>query len=128
MKNINKEIPRTENQKILLNDTASTPLSQDEFSQLNDFIPLTIVDFKGAQCQSIINVSSILYNAHRFVSNYPRPEYIFSHLHNKQMIIDNIIISSDESPKSNDIPFGEGLIFLLNSLENIPLCKEKYKN
>ena len=44
------------------------------------------------------------------------------------MIIDNIIISSDESPKSNDIPFGEGLIFLLNSLENIPLCKEKYKN
>ena len=128
MKNISREIPKTENQKILLNDTTSTPLSQDEFSQLNDFIPLTIVDFKGAQCQSIINVSSILYNAHRFVSNYPRPEYIFSHLHNKQMIIDNIIISSDESPKSNDIPFGEGLIFLLNSLENIPLCKEKYKN
>lgn len=114
--------------KVQINETTNTPIDTAEFNEIKDFIPLTIVDFKGAQCQSTINVSSILFNTHRFVSNYPKPEYILSHLHGRQMVIDTIVVGSDESSKSSDVPFGEGLIFLLNSLENIPLCKSKYKN
>ena len=114
--------------KVQINETTNTPIDTTEFNETKDFIPLTIVDFKGAQCQSTINVSSILFNTHRFVSNYPKPEYILSHLHGKQMIIHTVVVGSDESSKSSDVPFGEGLIFLLNSLENIPLCKSKYKN
>ena len=42
------------------------------------------------------------------------------------MIVDNIIISSDVNKKSVDNPFGEGLIFLLNSLDCIDKAKEKF--
>ena len=96
----------------------------ESFNKINDFIPLTIVDFKGAQSQNTINISSILFNDHRFVSNYPKPDYLFSHLQNNPMIIDNIVVSSDESPKSSDLPFGKGCVFLLILEKVFQLLKE----
>ena len=114
--------------KQTLNPVENTALSMESFNKINDFIPLTIVDFKGAQSQNTINISSILFNDHRFVSNYPKPDYLFSHLQNNPMIIDNIVVSSDESPKSSDLPFGKGCVFLINSLESIPIAKRKYSN
>ena len=73
-------------------------------------------------------MSNLITGAHRFVSNYPKPEFIFSHINNEIMIIDNIIISSDLIPKSIDLPFGEGLIFLMNSLDNLDKAKENFAN
>ena len=49
-------------------------------------LPLNIYDFKGAQSQFSINVSNLLTGAHRFVSNYPKPEFIFSHINNEIMV------------------------------------------
>ena len=114
--------------KIDYNELVQKPLTKDELFNLKNLIPLNIYDFKGAQSQYAINVSNVLTGAHRFVSNYPKPEFIFSHLNNEIMIIDNIIISSDIEPKSIDSPFGEGLIFLMNSLDNIEKAKEIFAN
>ena len=110
--------------KINYNEIMQKPLTRDELYNLNDLIPLNIYDFKGSQSQYSINVSNLITGAHRFVTNYPKPEFIFSHLNNDIMIIDNIIISSDIIAKSIDLPFGEGLIFLMNDLDNIDKAKE----
>ena len=114
--------------QIKYNEIISTPLTKEEFYNNNSFIPLNIYDYTGAQSQYSINVSNIVTNAHRFVSNYPKAEFIFSHFNNEIMLVDNVVISSDINPKSIDVPFGEGLIFLLNSLENISIAKEKYSS
>jgi len=114
--------------KIDYNELVQKPLTKDELANLNDLLPLNIYDFKGAQSQFSINVSNLLTGAHRFVSNYPKPEFIFSHINNEIMIIDNIIISSDLAPKSIETPFGEGLIFLMNSLDNVDKAKENFSN
>ena len=133
-----KNISSEKNQDINITDKSMTKINYNELNQksitkeelfnLDNLIPLNIHDYKGSQAQYSINVSNILTGAHRFVSNYPKPEFIFSHLNNELMIIDNIIISSDISAKSVDIPFGEGLIFLMNSLDNIEKAKENFAN
>ena len=114
---------RTKNE---YNEIVSKPITRDDLYNYKNLIPLTIYDYKGAQSQFSINVSNLVTGAHRFVSNYPKPEYVFSHLNNELMIVDNIIISSDVNKKSVDNPFGEGLIFLLNSLDSIDKAKEKF--
>ena len=114
--------------KIEYNEIVSKPITKEELYNSKNFIPLTIYDYKGAQSQYSINVSNLVTGAHRFVSNYPKPEFLFSHLNNETMIIDNIIISSDLVQKSVDVPFGEGLIFLMNSLDSIDKAREKYAN
>ena len=112
--------------KIEYNEIVSKPITKEDLYNYKNLIPLTIYDYKGAQSQYSINVSNLVTGAHRFVSNYPKPEFLFSHLNNELMIIDNIIISSDVVQKSIDLPFGEGLIFLINSLESIDKAKEKF--
>ena len=114
---------RTKNE---YNEMVSKAITRDDLYNYKNLIPLTIYDYKGAQSQFSINVSNLVTGAHRFVSNYPKPEYLFSHLNNELMIVDNIIISSDVNKKSVDNPFGEGLIFLLNSLDSIDKAKEKF--
>ena len=114
--------------KIDYNEMVSKPLTKEDLYNYKKFIPLTIYDYKGSQSQYSINVSNLVTGAHRFVSNYPKPEFLFSHLNNETMIIDNIIISSDVVQKSVDIPFGEGLIFLMNSLDSIDKAREKYSS
>ena len=128
--NITDEINMTDKSltKIDYNELVQKSLTKDELFNLKNLIPLNIYDFKGSQSQYSINVSNILTGAHRFVSNYPKPEFIFSHLNNEIMTIDNIIISSDIESKSIDLPFGEGLIFLMNSLDNIEKAKETFAN
>ena len=114
--------------KIQYNEIACKSITKDDLYNAKNIIPLTIYEFKGAQSQYSINVSNLVTGAHRFVSNYPKPEFLFCHLNNEIMTIDNIIISSDLHQKSIDIPFGEGLIFLMNSLENIDKAKEKFSS
>ena len=114
--------------KIEYNEIISKSITREDLYNYKNLIPLTIYDYKGAQSQYSINVSNLVTGAHRFVSNYPKPEFLFSHLNNEIMIIDNIIISSDIIQKSVDIPFGEGLIFLMNSLDSIDKAKEKFSS
>ena len=114
--------------KTQYNEIVSKSITKEDLYNYKNLIPLTIYEFKGAQSQYSINVSNLVTGAHRFISNYPKPEFLFSHLNNEIMIIDNIIISSDITQKSVDIPFGEGLIFLLNSLESIDKAKEKFSS
>ena len=110
--------------KIEYNEIVQKSITKDELYNLKDLIPLNIYDFKGSQSQFSINVSNLITGSHRFVSNYPKPEFIFSQMNNEIMIINNIIISSDLIAKSIDLPFGEGLIFLMNSLDNIDKAKK----
>ena len=110
--------------KIDYNEIVQKSITKDELYNLKDLIPLNIYDFKGSQSQFSINVSNLITGSHRFVSNYPKPEFIFSQMNNEIMIINNIIISSDLIAKSIDLPFGEGLIFLMNSLDNIDKAKK----
>ena len=112
--------------KLQYNELTTKSITKEDLYNYKNIIPLTIYDFKGAQSQFSINVSNLVTGAHRFVSNYPKPEFLFCHLNNEIMLIDNIIISSDTKPQSIDLPFGEGLIFLMNSLDSIDKAKEKF--
>ena len=114
--------------KIQYNEIISKAITKEDLYNYKNLIPLTVYDYKGAQSQYSINVSNLVTGAHRFISNYPKPEYLFSHLNNEIMIIDNVIISSDVIPKSVDNPFGEGLLFLMNSLDSIDKAREKFSS
>ena len=114
--------------KIEYSELTSKKITKEDLYNYKNLIPLTIYDYKGSQSQYSINVSNLVTGAHRFVSNYPKPEFLFSHINNEIMIVDNIIISSDVLPKSVDMPFGEGLIFLMNSLDSIDKAREKYSS
>ena len=120
-----------QNNKLPEKKTFNTELITNSFDEtelfkLNNLIPLTVYDFKGAQSKLSINISRMLISNLRFISNYPKPEYIFTQLNQNSFIVDNIIIGSDINPKSTDCPFGEGLIFITNNIENINIAKEKY--
>ncbi len=95
----------------------------DNKNDLHDLIPLTVADFKGAQFQQYINVSSIIFGKN-FTSNYFKPEFLFTHIHEKTMSINSVVIGSELTSKTFEIPFGEGLLFLLNDLDSVNLAHE----
>jgi len=92
-------------------------------NDLHDLIPITVTDFKGAQFQQFINVSSIIFGKN-FTSNYFKPEFLFSHIHEKMMSINSVVLGSELNSKTGEIPFGEGLLFLINDLDSINLAHE----
>ena len=125
---LNNNNNNTSTKKNFSLDLITNSFDETELFKLNNLIPLTVYDFKGAQSKLSINISRMLITNQRFISNYPKPEYIFTHLNQKSFIVDNIIIGSDINPKSTDYPFGEGLIFITNNIENINIAKEKYSD
>lgn len=95
----------------------------DNRNELNNLIPITVADFKGAQFQQFINVSSIIYGKN-FTSNYHKPEFLFMHIHEKIMSVNSVVVGSELISKTGEIPFGEGLLFLINDLDSISLAHE----
>lgn len=81
----------------------------------------------GSKANQNIEFDGILDNK-GYVSNYPQPAFLFSHIENSYFSIEKLVFSSNIEPKILDNPFGVGLIFVVNSIEESNYLYEKYKN
>ena len=87
-------------------------------------LPLIVIWNKGASHNHTVSVSKLLtFDTKEFKSNYPQPEFIFGHQHNKQFIIKKCIIKSPLISGNKCHPIGSGIIYVSNHLSSF-----KYAN
>ena len=89
----------------------------------NNYLPLTVVTFKGASFNEKFPVSRMLVpNSDVFLSNYPNTEFIFQHLHEKTITVQSVTVRSNFRPHANGgYPIGSGLIFTSNHLAHFDM-------
>ena len=128
----NKKVIDTANQtKNLKYANMLTSLNEEVTSLQNclpNSIPLKVIYFTGAQSQKGVNIASIIYGAGVFASNYPRPDYVFAHAHDKSIFVESVVVGSVLNSKAGEAPLGEGLIYLLDSLDYIPMIRNTTYN
>lgn len=80
-------------------------------------LPLVVAHNSGSQIKYTFTQNKmVIDNEQLFATNYPKPRFVFTHMDQKQMVIDKVIVKSMSNPRYGGYPIGEGLVFLSNSL------------
>jgi hypothetical protein len=73
--------------------------------------------YKGSCYQKDHQPSKMLVdNDSMYASNYPKPEIVFAHQEDKQMVIEKVTLKTLVTTKTGAYPLGEGMIFLSDTL------------
>eukprot|EP00347_Sterkiella_histriomuscorum_P007708 403347869 len=100
-------------QKASLNDSP-------QLDQTVKKLPLIVEFNNGSQINDALqachmtNPDSVV-----FCTNYPKPEFIFKHIHNHSFRPTQFVIKSKENREWTGVPIGSGLIFASNNLEDL---------
>lgn len=81
--------------------------------------------FNGSQFNSKTFITKTLLNDNdAFTSNYPQPEFYYSHLEAKQMLVSHVTLRSPLRPSQKGYPLGAGLIFVANHFSDLQRTSE----
>ena len=108
----------------ILGDQDFSSDSGVKVSEPTTYIPLRVAYYEGASYNKTFHVTRMLLpNQNSFISNYSNSIFVFEHLHEKLMSLENIVIWSRFETASGGHPIGSGLVFILDNLAQLELTK-----
>ena len=91
------------------------------------YIPMQLAYAEGAPNGHNKHYAHILTpNSEEFLSNYPRPIFVFEHLHLHKIVPEKYTVSSSLSKTEKNSPVGKGLVYGMDNLSSLDLAIHRF--